>query len=78
MLCEIEHTNIDCNIYRCTDSDSKQYRILDRIDENKFITETIVVEDDTLDEVQDSELFKRVLNARQIYSYILQTSSKIQ
>lgn len=71
MVCVIKQTNIDSNIYRCIEKD-KSYLILDSIDDDKIILETTVIDEQTLDEVEDSELFKRIMNSKSPHSYELQ------
>lgn len=52
--------------YKCTDTDGKEYGVADTIHEG-MITDTIVIDMETCDEVEDSELFKRIVTARTIY-----------
>jgi hypothetical protein len=62
-----EYTN-EYHKYVAVDADGKSYYILDSI-KNFLIVDTLVVHTDTYDEVEDSELFKRLLSARAQLSY---------
>lgn len=52
--------------YLCTDADDRVYGIGDTI-QNGEIVDTLVIDMETYDEVEDSELFKRIITARAIY-----------
>jgi hypothetical protein len=52
--------------YECTDTDGKIYGIGDSIQEG-MVMDTLVIDMETYDEVEDSELFKRILTARSQY-----------
>jgi N-acetylglutamate synthase-like GNAT family acetyltransferase len=52
--------------YECIDKDGKVYGVADTIQEG-MIMETLVIDMDTYDEVEDSELFKRIVTARALY-----------
>jgi translation elongation factor EF-1alpha len=62
-----EYTN-EYHKYVAVDADGKSYYIQDSI-KNFLIADTIVVHADSYDEVEDSELFKRLLGARAQLSY---------
>ena len=53
--------------YRLTDSDGKEYGVADTIQEG-MIVDTLVIDMETYDEVEDSELFKKIITARALYS----------
>ena len=50
--------------FECIDYDGTVYGIHDTVDDRGMIQDTLVVKMDTLDEVEDSETFKRIINAR--------------
>jgi len=52
--------------YKCIDKDGKVYGVADIIQKG-MIMETVVIDMDTYDEVEDSELFKRIVTARALY-----------
>jgi len=54
--------------FECTDDDGSVYGIADTI-ENGMIVDTLVINMETCDEVEDSELFKRIVTARAIFAY---------
>ena len=57
----------DCMIqFKCTDYDDTVYGVADSI-QNGMIVDTLVLNMETYDEVEDSELFKRIVTARAIY-----------
>lgn len=64
--------------FECTDTDGKVYGVADTIIGGE-IEDTIVIDMDTYDEVEDSELFKRIVTARTIFmcdSYDVQEALK--
>lgn len=64
--------------YECTDADGKVYGIADKIIGGE-IEDTIVIDMETYEEVEDSELFKRIVTARVVYmcdSYQVQEALK--
>jgi hypothetical protein len=64
--------------YECTDADGKVYGVADTIIGGE-IEDTLVIDMDTLDEVEDSELFKRIVTARTIFmcdNYAVQEALK--
>ena len=65
---EVEYKCIEDNIlqFECTDIDGRVYGVADTIKGGK-IKDTLVVDLETFDEVEDSELFKRIVTARAIY-----------
>jgi hypothetical protein len=52
--------------YECRDDDGRIYGVVDSIQEGTVI-DTLVVDMETLDEVEDSDLFKRIVMARSYY-----------
>lgn len=54
--------------FHCTDSDGAVYGIADSI-EDGMIVDTLVIDMETYDEVEDSELFKCIVTARAIYAH---------
>jgi hypothetical protein len=54
--------------FECTDADGTVYGIADSI-ENGIIVDTLVVNMETYDEIEDSELFKRIVTARSIFAH---------
>jgi len=57
-----EYTN-EYHKYVAVDTDGKSYYILDTL-EDRLIIDTLVVHAESYDEVEDSELFKRLLTMR--------------
>lgn len=55
--------------YELTTIDGKTYGIHDYLDNKQRIKDTLVVDMDTLDEVEDSELFKQIVTARAEYNF---------
>ena len=49
--------------YECTDTDGRVYGVADTVQEGMII-DTYVFDLQTYDEVEDSELFKRIVTAR--------------
>jgi len=62
---EVEYTCTEDGMlqFHCTDSDGTVYGVADTISE-RLITDTLVINMETYDEVEDSELFKRIVTAR--------------
>jgi len=54
--------------YEITDAYRNTYGILDVLNEKGMIVDTIVANMETLDEVEDSELFKALVTLRRNYS----------
>lgn len=54
--------------YEITDMNGNVYGIHDIIDKRGMIIDTIVVDMETLDEVEDSELFKKLVTLRSNYA----------
>jgi hypothetical protein len=52
--------------FECTDIDGKVYGVGDIVVDKK-IQDTIVIDMETYDEIEDSELFKRIVTARSIF-----------
>jgi formyltetrahydrofolate hydrolase len=52
--------------FECTDYDGVVYGVADTLD-NGAVVDTLVVHMETYDEIQDSELFKRIVCARAQY-----------
>ena len=52
--------------YECRDDDGKMYGVADTIQEG-MVVDTLVLDMETLDEIEDSDLFKRILMARAHY-----------
>jgi hypothetical protein len=52
--------------YECIDKDGRMYGVADSIQEGMII-DTLVIDMETYDEVEDSELFKRIVTARSLY-----------
>jgi hypothetical protein len=67
---QIEYTQVEDNIiqYKCTDDDDRVYGVGDTIVRGKIV-DTIVIDMETYDEIEDSELFKRIVTARSVYAY---------
>jgi|LakMenEpi03Aug12_release.lakeMendotaPanAssembly.Ray.scaffolds.fasta_scaffold3125324_1 hypothetical protein len=65
---EVEFDRVEDGMiqYKCTDTNGRVYGVADTIQEG-MIMDTIVIDMDTYDEVDDSELFKRIVTARAIY-----------
>jgi hypothetical protein len=65
---EVQYTGTEDGMiqYKCTDTDGRVYGVADTIQEG-MIMETLVIDMDTYDEVEDSELFKRIVTARALY-----------
>jgi N-acetylglutamate synthase-like GNAT family acetyltransferase len=65
---EVQYTGTEDGMvqYKCIDRDGKVYGVADTIQEG-MIMETLVIDMDTYDEVEDSELFKRIVTARALY-----------
>ena len=51
--------------YECTDTDGRVYGVADTVQEGMII-DTYVFDLQTYDEVEDSELFKRIVTARAV------------
>ena len=51
--------------YECTDTDGRVYGVADTVQEGMII-DTYVFDLQTYDEVEDSELFKRIVTARSV------------
>jgi len=74
MKVEYKQTEDGMIQFECTDIDGNVYGIADSI-ENGIIEDTLVIDMETFDEVEDSELFKRIVTARTIFmhdNYIVQ------
>ena len=54
--------------FHCTDSDGTVYGVADTIVDG-MIVDTLVINMETCDEVEDSELFKRIVTARAVFTY---------
>ena len=67
---EVEYTRTEDGMiqFECTDADGNVYGIGDTI-ENGMIVDTLVIDMETYDEVEDSELFKRIVTARAVFMY---------
>jgi hypothetical protein len=52
--------------YECIDKDGRMYGVADSIQEG-MVMDTLVIDMETYDEVEDSELFKRIVTARSQY-----------
>ena len=67
---EVEYTLTEDGMiqFECTDADGKVYGVADTI-VNGMIDDTLVIDMETLDEIEDSELFKRIVTARAVYMY---------
>lgn len=50
--------------YLITDFDGHVYGVIDNLDEKGDVYDTTVVDYETLDEIEDPELWKRIINAR--------------
>lgn len=50
--------------YLVVDFDDKEYGVIDELDENGHVKETLVIDYKTGDEILDSELWKDIINAR--------------
>lgn len=50
--------------YLLVDFDDKEYGVIDELDKNGHVENTIVIDYTTCDEVLDSELWKDIVNAR--------------
>jgi hypothetical protein len=77
---EVEYKCIEYDMiqFECTDTDGKVYGVADTIIGGE-IEDTMVIDMDTLDEVEDSELFKRIVTARLIFmcdNYAVQEALK--
>jgi len=68
MKVEYKQTEDGMIQFECTDVDGSVYGIADSI-ENGIIVDTLVINMETYDEVEDSELFKCIVTARTIYAY---------
>jgi formyltetrahydrofolate hydrolase len=64
----VEFTRIEDNMiqFECTDFDGTVYGVADTLEKGKVI-DTFIVHMGTYDEVQDSEVFKRIVTARAAY-----------
>jgi hypothetical protein len=64
----VEFTRIEDNTiqFDCADFDGTLYGVADTL-ENGAVIDTLVVHMETYDEIQDSELFKRIVCARAQY-----------
>lgn len=67
---KVEYTQTEDGMiqFECTDFDGAVYGIADTIVDG-LIHDTLIVNMETYDEVEDSELFKRIVTARTIYMY---------
>ena len=54
--------------YEITDINGTVYGIHDILDKRGMIIDTIVIDMETLDEVEDSELFKKLVTLRSSYA----------
>ncbi len=77
---EVEYKCVEDDMiqFECTDADGKVYGVADTIIGGE-IEDTLVIDMDTLDEVEDSELFKRIVTARLIFmcdNYAVQEALK--
>ena len=64
--------------YECIDKDGRMYGVADSIQEG-MVMDTLVIDMETYDEVEDSELFKRIVTARTLYladNYMVQEEMK--
>lgn len=64
----VEFTRIEDNMiqFECTDFDKTVYGIADTL-EDGAVVDTLVVHLESYDEIEDSELFKRIVTARAAY-----------
>lgn len=64
----VEFTRIEDNMiqFECIDFDKTVYGIADTL-EDGAVVDTLVVHMETYDEIEDSELFKRIVTARAAY-----------
>ena len=77
---EVEYKCVEDGMiqFECTDTDGKVYGVADTIFGGE-IEDTIVIDMNTYDEVEDSELFKRIVTARTIFmcdNYAVQEALK--
>jgi hypothetical protein len=65
---EVEYKCVEDGMiqYECTDTDGRVYGVADTIIGGE-IEDTLVIDMRTLDEVANSELFKRIVTARTIF-----------
>ena len=73
---EVEYKCIEADMlqFECTDTDGKVYGVADTISNGKIV-DTLVIDMEAMDEIEDSELFKRIVTARMIFmsdSYAVQ------
>jgi hypothetical protein len=61
----VEYKRVEDNMvqYECMDHDGKMYGVADTVYDG-MIVDTLVINMQTYDEVEDSELFKRIVTAR--------------
>jgi hypothetical protein len=61
----VEYKRVEDNMvqYECMDHDGKMYGVADTVYDG-MIVKTLVIDMQTYDEVEDSELFKRIVTAR--------------
>jgi hypothetical protein len=69
MNIELTTYNEEAVEYELTSIDGKTYGIHDYLDNKQRIKDTLVVDMETLDEVEDSELFKEILRTRAEYNF---------
>lgn len=79
-MIDVEFTCVEDDMiqFECTDVDGRVYGVGDTIIGGE-IEDTIVIDMETLDEVEDSELFKRIVTARTVFmceSYAVQEALK--
>lgn len=60
--------NLESNEYEITDTFGNAYGIHDALDEKGMIVDTLVIHMETLDEVEDSDLFKALVTLRSNFS----------
>lgn len=69
---EVEVWEEDYIGYVLTDYDGRKYGVIDHLNEKGLIEETQVIDYETSDEIEDSELWKRIINARAANAVTLQ------
>jgi len=65
MIVEYKRVEDSMIQYECMDHDGKMYGVADTVYEG-IILDTLVIDMQTYDEVEDSELFKRIVTARSV------------
>ena len=65
MIVEYKRVEDSMIQYECMDHDGKVYGVADTVHEG-MILDTLVIDMQTYDEVEDSELFKRIVTARAV------------